>query len=393
MRILMLGWELPPHNSGGLGVACYHLCEHLAEQGADIDFVVPYTADYSNISFMKVLGTSDIHPKEMFSTQGIYQSALHEKNNPTVNAYTQFVLQLIAENEYDAIHAHDWLTYAAAVEAKKGSGLPLIAHVHATEFDRAGAKSGNSLVHEIEYQGLLMADSIVAVSQNTKDIIVEKYSIPESKVQVIHNSIEPHLFENNDGSNHLSYIAHKKTQGYKVFISIGRLTIQKGLWFLLEAFAKAAKKNPKALLVVAGSGEQYEELIEQAATLGVSKQVIFTGFVRGAQWRDVYNIGDAFIMPSVSEPFGLTALEAAGYGNMVLISKQSGVGEVLKNVLKFDYWDVDLLATQISAISTYSGLSTSMEDELKKEFKTFSWSNAATKMKEVYSRYSQGVAV
>ena len=389
----MLGWELPPHNSGGLGVACYHLCEHLADQGADIDFVVPYTADHSNISFMKVLGTSEIHPNEMFCTQGIYQSALHEKNNPTVNAYTQFVLNLISENDYDAIHAHDWLTYAAAVEAKKGSGLPLIAHVHATEFDRAGAKSGNPLVHEIEYQGLLMADSIVAVSQNTKNIIVEKYSIPESKVQVIHNSIEPHLFENNDGFNHLSYIAHKKSQGYKVFISIGRLTVQKGLWFLLEAFAKAAKKNPKALLVVAGSGEQYEELIEQAASLGVSKQVIFTGFVRGAQWRDVYNIGDAFIMPSVSEPFGLTALEAAGYGNMVLISKQSGVGEVLKNVLKFDYWDVDLLATQISAISTYSGLSTSMEEELKKEFKTFSWAKAATQMKELYSNYSQGATV
>lgn len=389
----MLGWELPPHNSGGLGVACYHLCQHLADQGADIDFVVPYTADHSEISFMKVLGTSNVHPDELFSTQGIYRSAIHEKGNPTVNAYTEFVLKLISENDYDAIHAHDWLTYAAAVEAKRGSGLPLIAHVHATEFDRAGARSGNPLVHEIEYQGLLMADSIVAVSQNTKNIIIEKYQIPENKIQVIHNSIEPHLFDNTDSFNHLSYIAHKKSQGYKVFISIGRLTVQKGLWFLLEAFAKAAKKNPKALLVIAGSGEQYEELIEQAATLGVSKQVIFTGFVRGSQWRDVYNIGDAFIMPSVSEPFGLTALEAAGYGNLVLISKQSGVGEVLNNVLKFDYWDVDLLSTQICAISTYNGLSTSMEQELKREFKAFSWANAATKMKELYNRYTQGVAV
>lgn len=390
----MLGWELPPHNSGGLGVACYHLCKHLADQGVEIDFVVPGGAAANElIDFMSVYSAP---PASAFLPQfntGAYDSAWHKPDDPARLAYTNQVMDLIELKTYDAIHAHDWLTYEAGMKAKSVTGLPLIAHVHATEFDRAGGGQGNSLVREIEYQGLLMADTVVAVSQATKDLIVQEYDIPQEKIQVVHNSIEPSLFVQPKRLNRLSYLNFKKRQGYSIYISIGRLTIQKGLSYLLESFAKAVQKNPKLILVVAGSGEQYEELIALTADLQISKNVIFTGFVRGAEWRDVYNIGDAYIMPSVSEPFGLAALEAAGYQNLVLISRQSGVGEVLRNVMKFDFWDTNLLASQMIAIASYSGLRITMTTELKREFVQFSWVNAAEKMKQLYKTYTEKVVV
>ncbi len=400
MKILMLGWELPPHNSGGLGVACYQLCKHLALQGVELDFAVPYQADHSDIDFMNIVesvpydvqtmqallgGAYESWKIEWQEAHGIKDAAgLPQSLREQQLRYVAFIKQHVKRNRYHVIHAHDWLTYEAAMAAKERLNVPMVAHVHATEFDRAGGQAGNPLVHDIEYTGLMMADRVIAVSQGTKDIIVQKYGIPADKVQVVYNSIDPTEFGPLPMDNTYKYLTHMKKRGYKVVVNVGRLTIQKGLTFLLEAAQQVVERNNKVLFVIAGSGEQYTELISRAAELGISQNILFTGFVRGKAWRDLYSIGDMFIMPSISEPFGLTALEAMGFGNAVLLSRQSGAGEILQHVLKFDFWDTHLMASQILALAEQPMLARELTRNAAREFSKMSWSDAAENCKQIY---------
>ncbi len=401
----MLGWELPPHNSGGLGVACYQLCKHLASEGVEIDFVVPYTDTHEDVDFMNVLPAIPYPAKVMQSLLGgAYDSQRIEKWREGGGSaeglpgslreqqfrYGAYVRQLTSQKHYDVIHAHEWLTYEAAIVAKQQLGVPLIAHVHATEFDRAGGSRGNPIVHEIEETCLLMADRVMAVSQATKAIISHNYNIPADKIEVVHNSVDPADFATLTEPTTYAYITHMKSQGYTVVASVGRLTIQKGLRYLLEAARIAIQHNPKLLVVLAGSGEQYRELVELSAELGIAENVLFTGFVRGAAWRDVFSLADMFVMPSVSEPFGLVALEAAGYGAAVAISRQSGVGEVLKNVLRFDYWDTERLADQIVALEDSDALKTALIEGASAEFSQLSWKQVAQTCIHAYSRFTGG---
>lgn len=396
MKILMLGWELPPDNSGGLGVACYHMCKQLALQGVDLEFVLPYTAKRSP-KFMRIHGATPVSAEKLFNFGGAYDSHCYTcKTDDCAHTapsdlraqqrtYTRFVESLVENNNYDAFHAHDWLTFEAGMRAKAITNKPLIAHVHATEFDRSGEHHGNPLVHDIEYNGLMMADRIIAVSNITKELIMREYNIPASKIEVVHNSIDPYDFtETLDAANTYTYLEKMKQQGYKVVISVGRLTVQKGLSYLLKAAQKVISRDPKVLFVLAGDGELKEELILQAATLGIAHNIVFTGFVRGKQWRDVYSIGDMFVMSSVSEPFGLTALEAAGHNNAVLLTKQSGVGEVLHNALRFDYWDTDKLADSILNVAEHAVLQTALTNNALHEFNRMTWATAATKCKQLY---------
>lgn len=395
MKILMLGWELPPHNSGGLGVACYQLSRALAGQGADIDFVLPYDAPH-DIDFMKVTPAMPITAEKLANLGGAYESFCYHCETEACEhvtpkdlrgqqkRYTAFVEKYLLEQNPDVIHAHDWLTFEAGMRAKQITGKPLIAHVHATEFDRSGEHSGNPLVHDIEYNALHMADRVVAVSQVTKDIIVREYGIPADKVHVVHNSIDPNDFSDVTFAGSYLYLEEMKKLGYKVVVSLGRLTVQKGLRYLIQAAAQVHSVNDKVLFLIAGDGELRNELIEQAAELGVAHNVIFTGFVRGQRWRDAYAIGDMFVMPSVSEPFGLTALEAAGTGNAVLLSKQSGAGEVLKSVLKFDFWDTDKLANYILAVAEQPVLRHTLMQNVQNEFARLSWFDVAQKCHELY---------
>ena len=391
----MLGWELPPHNSGGLGVACYQLSRALAAQGVDIDFVLPYDAPH-DIEFMRVTPAMPIAAEKIANLGGAYQSyCYHCEGEACQHAtpkdlrgqqkrYTAFVEQYLQKQNPDVIHAHDWLTFEAGMRAKQLTGKPLIAHVHATEFDRSGEHHGNPLVHDIEYNALHMADRVVAVSQVTKDIIVREYTIPADKVMVVHNSINPNeLTDTSFGSSYM-YLEEMKKRGYKVVVSLGRLTVQKGLRYLVQAAARVTEVNDKVLFLIAGDGELRNELIEQAAELGVAHNIIFTGFLRGQRWRDAYAIGDMFVMPSVSEPFGLTALEAAGTGNAVLLSKQSGAGEVLRSVLKFDFWDTQKLANDILAVAEQSVLRQTLTQNVQYEFSRLSWYDVAQKCQEIY---------
>jgi glycosyltransferase involved in cell wall biosynthesis len=397
MKILMLGWELPPHNSGGLGVACYYLSKALARNGADIDFVVPYSAKHDNVDFMKIHSATQLSPLHKFG-MGAYDSnfLLEEVSRDDLGElktirdvqkrYIQFVEELVEGKTFDAIHAHDWLTMEAGMLAKQLTNAPLVVHVHATEFDRAGGNQGNPIVHEIEYQGLMMADRILAVSAITKDIIVKKYGIPADKIEVVHNAIDPESL--NDGYEYdnrtYRYLEGLKDEGYTIISAITRFTIQKGLANLVRAVARASEKYDRFALLLAGDGEQRDELIRLAADLGISDKIFFTGFVRGKQWRDAYSVSDVFVLSSISEPFGLTALEAAHHDNALIITNQSGVGEVLQSIFRYDFWDVERLADQLVGIATSPALKESLRTNVLNEYARISWHDVAKKCMSQY---------
>lgn len=390
----MLGWELPPHNSGGLGVACLNLSKSLAKMGADIDFVVPYEAEH-HLEYMKVLSAMNIDPLIRYG--GAYESKeievkkfKHTATKQTLSIrdiqknYCEFVERYLMQFKPDVVHAHDWLTYEAGILAKKQFGIPLVAHVHATEFDRGGANGGNPLIHQIEYEGLVWADKIIAVSQATKNIIVERYGIPPSKIDVAYNGwTMPDDDYHFDGSSY-QYLENLKKKGYTIVSTVGRFTLQKGLFHLMRAAARAISIHPKMVFLFAGDGEQKEQLMRMSADLGISQNVIFTGFIRGKQLRDIYSISDIFVMSSVSEPFGLTALEAAHHGNALIVTKQSGVGEVLHSIVRYDFWDEDKLAGALVNIAESPALVTSLRDGIKHEYARISWDDVAKKCVEVY---------
>lgn len=385
----MLGWELPPHNSGGLGVACYYMARALAGRGVDIDFILPYSAKHPDIDWMKIHAAvpvevvTDVKDERAVSTLAYSQS--YEELHQLQRRYIRYVENLVRREQFDVIHAHDWLTMEAGMAAKRASGLPLIVHVHATEFDRSGSKSGNPLIHEIEYQGLVMADKIFAVSEITKNIIIEKYGIPAEKIAVTHNAIDVETLAGYCYDKHdYRYLESLRDEGYTVISTVGRMTVQKGLHQLVQALARASERYDKLVLLLAGDGEQRDELLRLSADLGISDKIFFTGFVRGRRWRDTYSVSDVFVMSSVSEPFGITALEAAHHNTALIITKQSGVGEVLNSVLRYDFWDVDRLADQMIAIATSPALKESLRENVKHEYTRLSWHDVADICLKVY---------
>jgi glycogen(starch) synthase len=392
----MLGWELPPHNSGGLGIACYQLCKALAKKDLDIEFILPYQADHG-IDFMNITAA---HPKgvsEVIRAGIAYDSYKYIKDDGSVEwvsiyeqqrLYEEAVADIVREKEFDILHAHDWLTFKAALRVKRIKNCPIILHVHSIESDRAGNNPGNPLVREIEELSLHMADRVIAVSRHTKNAIVREYGVPADKIEVVHNSIDPGDLSPLDDNNAYQYLTMMKSLGYRVVVNIGRLTIQKGLPNLLFAAKAVIDRAPRTLFLIVGSGEQYYELIEQAAGLGIGANVLFTDFQRGKNWRDAYAIGDLFVMPSVSEPFGLTPLEAIGYGTPALVSKQSGVSEVLRNCLKVDFWDVNEMANQIAAVVQNDSLRDELLANSLQEYTQLSWNIAGDKVESLYRSHA-----
>jgi len=286
----MLGWELPPHNSGGLGVACYGLCRSLSKKSnIDIEFVLPYL-DSHNADFMTVTAAHPQGAQVILTGSGAYDSYKYKHADgreewlsifEQQQVFEHSVARLAATREFDIIHAHDWLTFRAALRAKQARNVPLILHVHSIERDRAGGNAGNPLVREIEETAMLLADTVIAVSQLTKDAIIADYGIPADKIEVVHNSIDSDFFAPLDDINSYHYITAMRKQGYKVIVSIGRLTVQKGLTNLLQSAKIVIDHAPKTLFLIVGSGDQYNELIELSAELGIAKNVLFTGFQRG----------------------------------------------------------------------------------------------------------------
>ncbi len=393
----MLGWELPPHNSGGLGVACLQLCRSLSKKGAHITFVVPYTAKH-NLNFMNVISA---RIADVVSITGVYDSAEYREESDMSlkgsvydiqNRYVEAIAKMDFGKEFDVIHAHDWLTFRAGLRAKELLGKPLILHVHSIESDRAGGKSGNPLVHEIEYLSFLLADKIVAVSELTRKKIINEYEIAADKIIVAHNSIDFGDMQDLDQDNSYKLLLRMKANGYKVIGNVGRITIQKGLSNLLISAQKVIEREPKTIFLIVGSGDQLRDLIKFAAHLGISQNVIFADFQRGKNLRDAFGIIDLFVMPSVSEPFGLTPLEAAFYGTPSLVSKQSGVAEVLKNCLKVDFWDTDKMADQIVSFVRNDSLGKSLLSNVCQELQKMSWDRSADILMQAYQKH-KGVVV
>lgn len=400
MKVLMLGWELPPHNSGGLGIACYQLCKALSQKDLDIEFILPYHAEH-DADFMQITAAQPQGVASVIKSGIAYDSykyILEDGREEWLNIhdqqelYQQSVAKLIQEREFDIVHAHDWLTFRAALRVKESRNCPIVLHVHSVESDRAGGGYGNPFVREIEGLSLHIADRVIAVSEHTKRAIMRDYGVPAEKIEVIHNSIEAKDLDFFSDDNAYVYLEMMKQLGYRVVVNVGRLTIQKGLPNLLRAAQKVVAKEPKTLFLIVGSGEQKHELIELAAELGIGPNVIFTDFQRGKNWRDAFKIGDLFVMPSVSEPFGLTPLEAIGYGTPAMVSKQSGVSEVLQNCLKIDYWDVDEMANQIVGVMQNDALRDELWQNSYSEYLTMSWEKASERVKQVYDHHVAKVA-
>jgi len=422
MRVLMFGWEFPPHISGGLGTACYGLTKGLYNVGVnDIIFVVPtaygdedgskgsiedagevvvgdriidYSSFFRQMHFVEV-GSSIVpytSPEEYENLISQTESGSKHLIRSTFSGKLSFaggygnnlfqeianysvVASVIASRyEFDVIHAHDWLAFPAGMAAKLVTGKPLIVHVHATDFDRSGGKV-NPGVYDIEKAGMEAADKVIAVSNLTRNIIIEKYGIDPAKVVTIHNAVEP---------LHNEFLAKQKESGDKVVTFLGRVTMQKGPEYFVEAAHLVLKKMNNVRFVMAGSGDMLNKMITRIASFRMGRRFHFTGFLKGDDVYHMFALSDVYVMPSVSEPFGISPLEAMQSNVPVIISRQSGVSEILHHAIKVDFWDIHAMADAIYGILNYQGLPSMFKIHAREEVDNLKWENAAAKVKDVY---------
>lgn len=390
--VLMYGWELPPHNSGGLGVACYGMAKSLASNGITIAFTLPKKLR-SNLPFMKIVSpyipgvdiTAINAQLTSYATQATFSHAFSKANQPPHSPtiydealrYGRVAATWAQSRRFNLIHAHDWMTYPAAMQTKAISHKPWIAHVHATEYDRSGGSVDNRIV-QIEYQGLQDADKIITVSDYTKQKVMNHYHVPEEKISVVHNGVDPIEFDALD--------VRRIFPRDQIVLFVGRLTFQKGVDYLLNAAKIVLQTHPNTVFVIAGSGDQEKSLIMQAAYLGIGHRIIFAGHLRGSQLRSLYRMANVFVMPSVSEPYGIVALEAIANGTPTIISKQSGVSETISHIYKVDFWDIHKLAQQISHVLDFPHLAKEINSLAQVEARRLSWNAAAQKIISVYQQ-------
>jgi glycosyltransferase involved in cell wall biosynthesis len=425
MRVLMFGWEFPPHISGGLGTASYGLTKGMATlDDLDVIFVVPKAWGDEDQSMVRLIGANRIpvasrkvfykgfrRPLEMIEVSSKIvpyvdpkdfwtvvskeisgQNMFVQTNNKgmvdfsgsydtnlldEINKYAIVASVIAEENDFDIIHAHDWLAYPAGIAAMAVSGKPLVIHVHATDFDRSGG-SVNPDVYQIEKNGMDAASKIITVSNLTRDIVINKYNISPDKVETVYNAVEPvKIF-------HDSHVS--KGFNEKIVTFLGRITLQKGPEYFIEAANKVLKKMNNVRFVMAGSGDMMERMMRRAATLKITDRFHFTGFLRGADVFKMLELSDVYIMPSVSEPFGISPLEAMQSNVPVIISKQSGVSEILTHAVKTDFWDIDAMADAIYGILNYPALSDMFIKNGKEEVIRLKWDNSARHVRDIYYR-------
>ncbi len=435
VKIFMLGWEFPPFISGGLGTACYGLTKAMSKLGLEITFVLPRTIHTDKLSTHVNMRTpADITTSQIvldenelknikfktidsalkpYATAESYRHEIEDmirakqKRSSTVtigaesldcnahyagdmyaevHRYAASAVKLALQEDFDVIHAHDWMTYPAGIAVAAVTGKPLVIHVHSTEFDRSG-ENVNQMIYDIERAGMHAANRIIAVSYLTKNIILARYGIDGEKVDVVYNGIE----RNGNGFN-FGKIGINKDE--KIVLFLGRITMQKGPEYFLAAAKKVLEVMDNVKFVMAGSGDMMRQTIELAAELGIGSKILFTGFLRGEEVRKVYERADLYVMPSVSEPFGIAPLEALNHDVPVLISKQSGVSEVLTHVLKADFWDVNEIANKIVAVLKYPPLQMTLKEHGNFEVRKLKWEDAAEKCRQIYEQLvSQPVCV
>ncbi|MCB9015237.1 MAG: glycosyltransferase family 4 protein [Lentimicrobiaceae bacterium] len=424
MKVLMFGWEFPPHITGGLGTACFGMTKGLLKNGVEVLFVVPkaygdeseeavrlinasdVTIDirksehqdfWKNITYLEV--NSSLVPyvgpeafdnlvetgeayfswseESIFNARYTFSGKYGANLLEEVSRYALVGAQIASESQFDLIHAHDWLTYPAGVAAKKASGKPLVVHMHATEFDRSG-ENVNQQVYDIERAGMEAADRVITVSNLTRNIVIERYGIDPDKVITVHNAVEP--------TEHADIRQIEKHVPEKIVTFLGRVTFQKGPEYFIEAAYKVLQRDPNVRFVMAGTGDLLEKMIRRVAQLRIATKFHFTGFLRGENVDRMFAMSDVYVMPSVSEPFGISPLEAMRSNVPVVISKQSGVAEVLQHALKVDFWDIDAMADAIYALLQYRSLSSVFSKYGAQEVDNLKWENASKHIKDVYEQ-------
>lgn len=420
----MFGWEFPPHISGGLGTACYGLTKGMIQQDVEVIFVVPKMHGDEVQGRIKLISAEEVpvtilekdiqyfneHFKyiEVSSAMVPYMDPeeyrrLHESSTTSstsedvirwnqklrfTGGYKEDLLGEVARyaligtslgyrEEFDLIHAHDWLTYPAGIAAKEASGKPLAIHVHATEFDRSG-ENVNQEVYRIEKMGMEAADLVIAVSNLTRNTVIHKYGISPDKVFTVHNAVD---FSEGDSLGDV-----KRHTPEKIVTFLGRITYQKGPEYFIEAAKKVLDREPNVRFVMAGSGDMMNKMIRRVAELGISMNFHFTGFLKGDDVPTMFRMSDVYVMPSVSEPFGISPLEAMRSNVPVIISKQSGVAEILEHAIKVDFWDVDAIADAIYGILNYPALTHTFKQHGQNEVYTLKWENSAHEVKKLYEK-------
>lgn len=375
MNALMFGWEFPPHILGGLGTASYGLTRGMAQQeDMHITFVLPRPWGDEDQSFLRIIGANSVNVpgRGCIEFSGRYPDNLVEE----IGNYESVACQLAYTEQFDIIHSHDWLTYPAGVAAKHISGKPLVIHVHATDFDRSRGNV-NPIVYAIERRGMDEADHIMCVSNLTRQTVIDKYGQHPDKVSTVHNAVEPlpHPEE---------FVKHPRKDRIVTFL--GRITMQKGPEYFVEAAARVLEKTDGVRFVMAGSGDMMNKMIDLVAKRGIADHFHFPGFMRGRQVQEVLADSDVYIMPSVSEPFGISPLEAMQVGCPSIISHQSGCAEILSHAIKTDYWDIDAMADAIYAIVKYPAMYKSLSELGRKEVNAIRWYDAGLKVRAVYDK-------
>lgn len=425
MRVLMFGWEFPPHISGGLGTASFGLTKGMATlDDLEVIFVVPKAWGDEDQTMVRLVGANQVqvrykqvyykgfkrplekievsskivpytdpedfwkmvtsevsgynlfvqtNSRGMVDFSGKYDDFLMDE----INRYAIVASVIAEENEFDIIHAHDWLAYPAGIAAMEVSGKPLVIHVHATDFDRSGGNV-NPDVYRIEKSGMDAASKIITVSNLTSDIVINKYNINPDKIETVYNAVEPVTISEN--------LIIKKGFDEKVVTFLGRITLQKGPEYFIEAAYKVLQVMDNVRFVMAGSGDMMERMMRRAASLKITDRFHFTGFLKGADVFSMLDMSDVYIMPSVSEPFGISPLEAMQSNVPVIISKQSGVAEILTHAVKTDFWDIDAMADAIYGILNYPALANMFIKNGKEEVIRLKWDNSARHVRDIYYR-------
>lgn len=381
-RILMIGWEYYPHYSGGLGVACQGIVENLVDSGEEVTLLLPKSLSPSEPD-QTYFTTKKGHRYKVCYIQSILRPYLgcdgitYQGDLTTdVHAFAKIATQVAKGLDFDIIHVHDWLTVPAGIAIKEASHKPLVLHVHSTEYDRTAGGHPNEFVAKIEQRGYTNANLIITVSKYTKNLLVERYQVPADKIVVIHNGVDYAPNENKLSINFL--------QNHPVIVFVGRLTIQKGPDYFLSVARKVIDQRPEAVFVFVGDGDMYHHLLLTSAYLNLSGSVLFAGFLRGHAKDLLYERADVFLMPSVSEPFGIVALEAAATGTPIIISKTSGVSEVLPSAIKIDFWDTNLMANTILKLLDQPQKQKRLGKKLMSEVGAVTWGKTAIKIKETY---------
>ncbi len=438
-KILMIGWEYPPHITGGLGMACKGLARALAEEGHELIFLVPRlfgdeTAppgvhlmdvpeglallteeELARLPALQitretvlpgVYATRDVDTQlipgaeaKIVTRQSLDQIRLQGGYGPGVYReirwYADYVALLAPHLDIDVIHCHDWITYPAGMGAAVATGKPLVAHVHATEIDRSG-ENVNQFVYDLEREMFHRCNAVVTVSNFTRDLLLRHYGVPGHRVQAIHNGVE---FELPGGYVHEQAFRpeeaglpeSERLKRDRLVLFMGRITFQKGPDYFVRAARIVVSRLPGVRFVMAGSGDMYHRMIEMAADLGIGKYFHYTGFLNKEEVTRLFAMSDLYIMPSVSEPFGLSPLEAMLHGVPTIVSKQSGVSEVISNCIKVDFWNVEDIAAAIISVLENKTLAGQLANGGAGEVQRVTWRAAAEKITRLYDDLRGGV--